>query len=125
MFLLGYYGHLTVRVFFEHQYLLLKDVFFIPLKVSYAFETELAMAIHTVMYVPPLGGINFGYSQILFILSLFYGLDRFWCCRNGIMLGYLENITCMKFHYSHIYREDNIIVDSTTSRASSICTTSW
>lgn len=122
---LGHQYYLVMRVFFWHQDPLLRD-FYNPLGISYAFEVELVIIFHVIMYATIFGWHNFDWFLTLFMLHTFLNLIAFSTVEMVLYLVYfLEKITCIKFHYSYNYKKRNVVVDCIAFRAPSICMVTW
>ncbi|PON43417.1 Ribonuclease H, partial [Parasponia andersonii] len=104
-----------------------KGAFAMPLGKGYAFEAELAGAIHAISYAWAFGWkhlwLESDSSYLVTLLrarspSIPWHWKPSWLC-------YIDRISKMNFHVSYIFREGNPVADILASRATSIQAPTW
>ncbi|POO02039.1 Ribonuclease H, partial [Trema orientale] len=104
-----------------------KGAFAIPLGKTFAFEAELAGAIHAILYAYEFGWTNLWLecdSTYLVTLLRERSPSVPWRWKPS-WLRCMERISRMNFRVSHIFREGNAVADISASRASSFQTSTW
>ena len=104
-----------------------KGAFAIPLGKAFAFEAELAGAIHAISYAHDFGWTNLWLecdSSYLVTLLRTRSSSVPWRWKPS-WLRCIDRISTMNFHVSHIFREGNTVADILASRTTSFQASTW